>query len=191
LWDAGKPRDVGCPSCSAWADEIARGQLMQLHARATTLALVSRAPFAKLAAFKERMGWTLPWYSSFGSDFNHDFRVTLDESFAPLEYNYRSKAEHERAGTSYYFQGEQPFDLPGLSCFIRDGDEVFHTYSSYGRGGESVGGSYYFLDLTALGRQEDWEEPKGRSTGLGAKAGSETLYPDQYEEAEAGCCRSS
>jgi predicted dithiol-disulfide oxidoreductase (DUF899 family) len=75
------------------------------------------------------------------------------------------------------------------SCFIRDGDDVFHTYSSCGRGGETVGGSYYFLDLTALGRQGDWEEPKGRSTGLGSKAGSETLYPDQYEEAEAGCCR--
>jgi predicted dithiol-disulfide oxidoreductase (DUF899 family) len=190
LWDAGKPRDVGCPSCSAWADEIARGDLAHLHERTTTLALVSRAPFAKLDAFKKRMGWTLPWYSSFGSDFNYDFGVTIDESVAPLEYNYRSKAEHERAGTSYYFEGEQPFDLPGLSCFLRDGDQVFHTYSNYGRGGETVGGSYYFLDLTALGRQEDWEEPKGRSTGLGAKAGNETLYPDQYEEAEAGgCCR--
>ena len=85
LWDAGKPRDVGCPSCSAWADEIARGHLTQLHARATTLALVSRAPFAKLDAFKKRMGWTLPWYSSFGTDFNYDFGVTIDESVAPLE----------------------------------------------------------------------------------------------------------
>ena len=188
LWDAGKPRDEGCPSCSAWADEIARGHLIQLHTRATTLALVSRAPFAKLDAFKKRMGWTLPWYSSFGTDFNYDFGVTIDESVAPLEYNYRTKAEHERAGTSYYFEGKQPFDLPGLSCFIRDGGEVFHTYSNYGRGGEAVGGSYYFLDLTALGRQEEWEEPKGRSTGLGAKAGSETLYPDQYEEAGA-CCK--
>jgi predicted dithiol-disulfide oxidoreductase (DUF899 family) len=188
LWDAGKPRDEGCPSCSAWADEIARGHLVQLHARSTTFALVSRGPFAKLDAFKKRMGWTLPWYSSFGSDFNYDFGVTIDESVAPLEYNYRTKAEHERAGTAYYFEGQQPFDLPGMSCFIRDGEEVFHTYSNYGRGGETVGGSYYFLDLTALGRQEDWEEPKGRSTGLGAKAGSETLYPDQYEEAHAGGC---
>ena len=188
LWDAGKPRDEGCPSCSAWTDEIARGHLVQLDARSTTLALVSRGPFAKLNAFKKRMGWTLPWYSSFGSDFNYDFGVTIDESVAPLAYNYRSKTEHERAGTAYYFEGQQPFDLPGMSCFLRDGEQVFHTYSNYGRGGEAVGGSYYFLDLTALGRQEDWEEPKGRSTGLGAKAGSETLYPDQYEEAEA-CCR--
>ena len=188
LWDAGKPREEGCPSCSAWADEIARGHLTHLHARGTTLALISRAPYAKLDAFKKRMGWKLPWYSSFGSDFNYDFHVTLDESVAPLEYNYRSKAEHEQAGTSYYFEGEQPFDLPGLSCFIRDGGEVFHTYSTFGRGGETVGGSYYFLDLTALGRQEDWEEPKGRATGLGATAGSDKiLYPDKYEEAEA-CC---
>jgi predicted dithiol-disulfide oxidoreductase (DUF899 family) len=186
LWDAGKPRDEGCPSCSAWADQIARGHLTHLHARGTTLALVSRAPLARIEPFKNRMGWTLPWYSSFGSDFNYDFHVTLDESVAPLEYNYRSKAEHERAGTSYYFEGEQPFDLPGLSCFIRDGDEVFHTYSTYGRGGETVGGAYYFLDLTALVRQEDWEEPKGRATGLGAPAGSDKiLYPDQYEEAKA------
>ena len=102
------------------------------------------------------------------------------------EYNYRTKAEHERAGTSYYFEGKQPFDLPGLSCFIRDGDEVFHTYSTYGRGGETVGGTYYFLDLSALGRQEDWEEPKDRTTGLGAPAGSDKiLYPDEYEQVKA------
>jgi predicted dithiol-disulfide oxidoreductase (DUF899 family) len=182
LWEQGKPRDRGCPHCSAWADEVARGHLRHLNERTTTLALVSRAPFGKITPFKERMGWKIPWYSSWGSDFNYDFHVTLDESVAPIEYNYRSRAEHERAGTGYYFEGEQPFDLPGLSCFLRDGDGVFHSYSSYGRGGETVGGSYYFLDLTALGRQEDWEEPKGRQTGLGAKAGSDRIhYPDEYE----------
>ena len=180
LWEAGQPLDKGCPSCSAWADHIARGHLTNLHARGTSFALVSRAPLAKITSFKTRMGWTVPWYSSFGSDFNYDFHVTLDESVAPLEYNYRTEAEHELAGTSYYFQGEQPFDLPGLSCFLRDGDQVFHTYSTYGRGGETVGGAYYFLDLTVLGRQEDWEEPKGRATGLGAPAGNEKiLYPDE------------
>lgn len=182
-WDAGEPLDQGCPSCSAWADQIARGHLSQLHARGTTLALVSRAPIAKIAPFKLRMGWVVPWYSSFGSDFNYDFHVTLDEAVAPVEYNYRTKAEHEKAGTSYYFEGEQPFDLPGLSCFLREGETVFHTYSTYGRGGETVGGDYYFLDLTALGRQEDWEEPKGRATGLGAQAGSDKIrYPDEYTE---------
>ncbi|MGA7883917.1 MAG: DUF899 domain-containing protein [Terrimicrobiaceae bacterium] len=189
LWDAGEPLDKGCSSCSAWADHIARGHLTHLHARSTSLALVSRAPLAKIAPFKARMGWAVPWYSSFGSDFNYDFHVTLDESVAPLEYNYRTETEHEKAGTSYYLEGEQPFDLPGLSCFLRDGDKVFHTYSTYGRGGETVGGAYYFLDLTALGRQEDWEEPKGRATALGAEAGSDKiLYPDEYEEAKGEKC---
>jgi predicted dithiol-disulfide oxidoreductase (DUF899 family) len=112
LWNAEKPRDEGCPSCSAWTDHITRAHLTHLDARGTTLALVSRAPLSKIEPFKKRMGWTSPWYSSFGSDFNYDFHVTLDESIAPLEYNYRTKAEHERAGTSYYFEGEQPFDLP-------------------------------------------------------------------------------
>jgi predicted dithiol-disulfide oxidoreductase (DUF899 family) len=175
--------EQGCPSCSGWADELARGHLNHLHARGTSLALVSRAPLAKIEPFKARMGWTVPWYSSYGSDFNYDFHVTLDESIAPIEYNYRTKAEHQQAGTAYYVEGEQPIELPGLSCFLRDGDIVFHTYSTYGRGGETVGGSYYFLDLTALGRQEAWEEPKGRMTGLGAEAGSDRVrYPDEYEE---------
>lgn len=173
--------DEGCPSCSAWTDHIARGHLNHLHARGTTLALVSRAPQVKLAPFKARMGWTLPWYSSYDSDFNYDFGVTIDERVAPAIYNYRTKEEHERVGTGYYLQGEQPIELPGLSCFLRDGDRVFHTYSTYARGTEQVGGANYFLDLTALGRQEEWEEPEGRETGLGTPAGSdEILYPDEY-----------
>ena len=96
-----------------------------------------------------------PWYSSYGSDFNYDFHITLDESVTPIMYNYRTKAEHEQAGTSYYVEGEQPIERHGHSCFLRDGNDVFHTYSMYGRGAETVGGSYYFLDLTALGWQED------------------------------------
>ena len=104
-----------------------------------------------------------PWYSSHGSDFNYDFHVALDESVAPIEYNFRSRAEHEQAGTSFYVEGEQPVEMPGSSFFLRDGDRVFHTNSVYARGAEMTGGSYYFLDLTALGRQEDWEEPKGRA----------------------------
>jgi len=182
-WEAGQPLDEGCRSCSGWADEVARGHLAHLRARGTALVLVSRAPYAKLAPFKARMGWRLPWYSSFGNDFNYDFNVTLDESVAPLVYNYRTKAEHEEAGTGYYFQGGQPSDLPGFSCFLRQGDEVFHTYSTFGRGAEAAaGGTYYLLDLTALGRQEEWEEPKGRTTGLGPRAGSDQIpYPDQYD----------
>ena len=155
--------DDGCPSCSAGADEISNGLLEHLHARDTTLVQVSRAPLHKIEDYKARRGWTFPWYSSYGSDFNYDFHVTIDESVAPVEYNYRTKAEHEQAGTSYYLQGEPPIEQPGSSYFLRDGDRVFHTYSTFARGAEQTGGSYYFLDLTALGRQEDWEEPKGRA----------------------------
>jgi predicted dithiol-disulfide oxidoreductase (DUF899 family) len=156
--------DDGCPSCSAGADEVSKGLLEHLHSRETTLAYVSRSPFPKLEAYKAKKGWIFPWYSSYGSDFNYDFHVTLDESVAPIMYNYRTKAEHEQVGTSYYVEGEQPIERHGHSCFLRDGNDVFHTYSMYGRGAETVGGSYYFLDLTALGRQENWEEPKGRAT---------------------------
>ena len=118
---------------------------------------MSRAPLEKIEAYKARKGWTFPWYSSYGSDFNYDFHVTLDDSVLPAEYNYRSTADMgpDWAGWS----GEQP----GMSCFLRVDDDVFHTYSSFARGAEMTGGSYYFLDLTALGRQEEWELPKGRA----------------------------
>jgi predicted dithiol-disulfide oxidoreductase (DUF899 family) len=150
--------DDGCPSCSAGADEVAPGLLEHLHTRDTTLAYVSRAPLAKIEDYKARKGWTFPWYSSYGSDFNYDFHVTLDESVAPPEYNYRPLE----------VDWQQPFELPGTSYFLREGDRVFHTYSTYARGAEQTGGSYYFLDLTALGRQEDWEEPKGRAQAVRA-----------------------
>ena len=88
--------EEGCPSCSAGADEVSPGLLAHLHARDTTLAYVSRAPLEKLERWKAHKGWTFPWYSSYGSDFNYDFHVTLDESVAPLEYNYRTPAEYER-----------------------------------------------------------------------------------------------
>jgi predicted dithiol-disulfide oxidoreductase (DUF899 family) len=160
----------GCPSCSAGADEVSTGLIEHLNVRDSSLAYVSRAPIEKLERYKAKKGWTIPWYSSYGSDFNYDFRVTLDESVAPVEYNYRSKTEHERAGTEYYVEGEQPIERPGLSCFLRLDDRVFHTYSTYARGAEMLGGSYYWLDLTALGRQEDWEEPKGRTDSARAAA---------------------
>jgi predicted dithiol-disulfide oxidoreductase (DUF899 family) len=163
--------DAGCPSCSGFADDI--GHLDQLNDRGTTFAAVSRAPYAKIAKFKARMGWTFPWYSSFGSSFNYDFHVTLDDSVVPLEYNYRTKAEWDALGpeSTQHLQGEQPFDLPGMSCFLRVDAQVHHTYSTYARGGDFMGFTTNAIDLTALGRQEDWEEPKGRMTGLGAKAG--------------------
>jgi predicted dithiol-disulfide oxidoreductase (DUF899 family) len=149
--------DEGCSSCSGRVDQY--GNLAHLHARDTTMAVVSRAPLHKIAAFKAKKGWTFPWYSSYGSDFNYDFHVTLDERVAPVEYNYRDADEWAAAGIA-----SLPRELHGTSAFLRDGDRVFHTYSTYGRGTEQVGGTHYYLDMTALGRQEDWEEPKGRST---------------------------
>ncbi len=104
--------------------------LAHLHARDTSLVLVSRASLAKIRPFKARMGWIIPWYSSFGSDFNYDFHVTTDEAVARVEYNYQDKATLERKGESYHLSGEQP----GLSVFLRDDNRIFHTYSTYGRG---------------------------------------------------------
>ncbi len=140
--------DEGCNSCSLVVDNV--GHLAHLHARDTSFALVSRAPLSRIEPFKARMGWTVPWYSSFGSDFNYDFHVTQDEAIAPVEYNYRSKAELVEAGMPYLTAGE----TWGLSVFLREGDRVFHTYSTYGRGAEAVLGTYSYLDLTPLGRQE-------------------------------------
>jgi len=153
----------GCPSCTAGISELDAGFLEHLHTRDTTFGMVSRAPLAKLERWKAKQGWEhLPWYSSFGTSFNYDFGVTIDEAVAPPVYNFRTKAEYEAMGSNF-FDADQPFEMPGRSCFLRVDDRVFHTYSQYARGLESTGGSYYFLDLTALGRQEDWEEPKGRT----------------------------
>ena len=149
----------GCPSCSAGADEVADGLREHLAVRDTTLAYVSRAPLEKIERYKAKKGWTFPWYSSQGSDFNYDFDVTLDSAVKPMEFNYRGPDELPAS----FAESEQPFDLPGTSCFLRDGERVFHTYSSYARGAEWTGGSYAYLDLTALGRQEDWEQPQGRA----------------------------
>ncbi len=123
--------DDGCPSCSAGADEMSKGILEHLHTRDTSFTYVSRAPIAKIENYKARKGWTFPWYSSYGSDFNYDFHVTLDESVAPVEYNYRTRAEWEQAGTTVYTEGDAPIENPGRSAFFRDGDRIFHTYSVY------------------------------------------------------------
>jgi predicted dithiol-disulfide oxidoreductase (DUF899 family) len=156
--------DEGCSSCTAGVDELADGLLAHLHARDTTYALVSRAPLAKIEAYRSRRGWSIPWYSSYGSDFNYDFHVTIDESVAPIEFNYRGPDELAGAGLDWLVLPEnQPCEQPGVSFFLRDGDEVFHTYSTFARGTEMLGGAYSILDLTALGRQEEWEEPQGRA----------------------------
>jgi predicted dithiol-disulfide oxidoreductase (DUF899 family) len=154
--------DDGCPSCTAGTDELSPGFFEHLHTRDTSYAMVSRAPLAKLERWKAEKGWDVPWYSSYGTDFNYDFGVTIDVSKGSDRYNFRTKAEYEALGSNF-FEYDQPFEMPGRSCFLQVDGRVFHTYSQYARGLESTGGSYYFLDLTALGRQEDWEEPKGRT----------------------------
>ena len=154
--------DDGCPSCTAGTDELSAGFFEHLRTRDTSYAMVSRAPLAKLESWKAKQGWDIAWYSSHGTDFNYDFGVTIDESVTPGQYNFRTRAEFEAMGSDF-FESDQPFEMPGRSCFLQVDGRVFHTYSQYARGLESTGGSYYFLDLTALGRQEEWEQPTGRT----------------------------
>jgi predicted dithiol-disulfide oxidoreductase (DUF899 family) len=176
--------DEACPSCSSAADEI--GRLRQLHQRNTTLVAVSRAPYAKIAAFRDRMGWEFPWFSSFGSDFNYDFHATLDDRVAPVLLHFRTEAELAEAGTPWtsggWAESMRGEEMPGISAFLRVGDEVFHTYSTFGRGLEEFHNGYRYLDLTALGRQEAWEKPAGRAVPLGLQVGGPALrLPDEYD----------
>jgi predicted dithiol-disulfide oxidoreductase (DUF899 family) len=135
----GPNQDEGCNGCSMVVDQI--GHLAHLHARDTSFVLVSRAPVAKIEPYKQRMGWTIPWFSSFGTDFNVDIGVS-PESPQPTEY--------------------QDGETFGLSVFFRDGDDVFRTYFVDRRGVEALGSVWTFLDLTPLGRQEEWEDsPEG------------------------------
>jgi predicted dithiol-disulfide oxidoreductase (DUF899 family) len=158
--------EEGCPSCTAGTDELSPGFLEHLCTRDTSYAMVSRAPLARLERWKAKKGWDIPWYSSGESDFNYDFGVTIDASRGFDTYNFRSLDEYAAMGQESMKTSDQPYDMPGRTCFLQADGRVFRTYSQYARGLESTGGSYYFLDLTALGRQEDWEEPKGRSDSV-------------------------
>jgi predicted dithiol-disulfide oxidoreductase (DUF899 family) len=139
----GPNQDAGCNGCSLVADQITH--LAHLHARDTSFAFVSRAPLEKIVAYRKRMGWEIPWYSSHGSDFNVDFGRGL-----------------ETPDPSQYQDGESF----GFSVFIRDDDEVFRTYFTTSRGAETLGPVWTLLDLTPLGRQENWEDsPEGYPQG--------------------------
>jgi predicted dithiol-disulfide oxidoreductase (DUF899 family) len=142
--------DEGCPVCSYQADSV--GHLAHLHARHASFAAVSRAPITKIEPFRQRMGWTFPWYSSYGSDFNYDFHVTHDESVAPVEYNFRSAQELIDMGEPYF---ARPGEQGGVSVFFRDDDTVLHTWSGYGPVTNLLCGTDMLLDLTPLGRQDD------------------------------------
>jgi predicted dithiol-disulfide oxidoreductase (DUF899 family) len=137
--------DEGCPSCSSIADHIEIPRVHLEHHDVTWVA-VSRAPLPKLLEYRSRMGWTFPWVSSFGSDFNFDFKVSSTEERPLLEYNFREVPAEMRAGG--------PGELPGASMFaLRDGI-VYHTYSAYARGLDAVWGVYQWLDRAPLGRNE-------------------------------------
>jgi predicted dithiol-disulfide oxidoreductase (DUF899 family) len=150
--------DAPCPGCSASLDEVSEGLLRHVRSRDTAFVLVSRAPFGKISEVQAGRGWVVPWYSSHGGDFNYDFHATLDAARPQLQYNFRPEPD--------LVADEPSTEVPGFSCFLRDGDEVFHTYSAYARGTEYIGNAYTLLDLTAFGRSEDWEEPKGRAPRL-------------------------
>lgn len=137
--------EQGCPSCSFMADH-SDGMNRHLPHRDITLLAISRAPLAEIERFRSRMGWQFKWVSSFGNNFNYDFRV----SFTP---------EEKASGELVYNFGTQPFqgeEAPGISVFYKDdAGEVFHTYSTYGRGVEVMMGAYHLIDLTPKGRDEE------------------------------------
>lgn len=137
--------EEGCPSCSFWADNF-NGFTQHLAHRDVTMIAVSRAPLAKLEAYKKRMGWRFKWVSSYENDFNRDFEVSFtpeERENGPVRYNYR--------------EGNFPMDeAPGISVFYRDEDgELFHTYSCYSRGLDMLNAAYHHLDLVPKGRDED------------------------------------
>ena len=140
--------DAGCPVCSYQADNV--GDLAHLHARNTTYAAVSRAPISTIEPFRQRMGWTFPWYSSLGNDFNYDFHVTNDESVTPIEYNFRTAQELADRGEAW---AARPGEQGGLSVFCRDGGTVLRTWSGYGPVVQLLCATDQLLDLTLLGRQ--------------------------------------
>jgi predicted dithiol-disulfide oxidoreductase (DUF899 family) len=151
--------DAPCPSCSKAIPQMTPTLFEGLRNRETTFVLASLAPYEKIAAAKAERGWDVPWYSSYGCDFNFDYNVSFDSSRDQPGYNY---------GTMPVTEGE----LPGASCFLRDGGDVYHTYSTYARGMEYTTSSFTYIDYTALGRQESWEKPGGRANVLHEANGS-------------------
>lgn len=134
----------GCKSCSYWADGF-QGIPIHLAHRDVSFVVVSRAPLQHIEQFKARMGWTVPWVSSFESDFNHDFGVSFTE-------------KDEQTGQALYNYAVGPYmadEMPGASFFYREGEEIFHTYSTYGRGLDLLNCAYNWLDLVPKGRNEN------------------------------------
>ena len=152
--------EAACYACSFWMDNF-NGITVHLNHRDITMAAVSQAPHPKLVAYKKRMGWTFPWYSSAGSDFNFDYGVsfTPDELNAgEVEYNYRHAP---LSGT----------EAPGISVFLTEGEHVYHTYSTYERGLDMLNVAYHYMDLVPKGRDEN-------ESGLGSWVHRRDEYPD-------------
>lgn len=148
--------EKGCGSCTWHMNAF--GDLSSLGKTDTSMVTVSRAPIEKLVAYQRLKGWSNQWVSSFGTDFNYDFMVTLDPARGPVQYNYKSGEELTKAIGAI----EEPSEYPGMSVFFRIGDEVFHAYSAYGRGLERLMDALGLLDITPYGRQEDFEDsPEG------------------------------
>jgi|SRR5215472_5946400 len=136
--------DAGCPHCSFWADNFDRIPIHLRH-RDISFVAISRAPYAKLAAYHRRMGWSFKWVSSFGSDFNFDHFV----SFTPAEI------KNATAYYNYKQQGGLGEEQVGISAFARnDAGDVFHTYSTYSRGVDMLNGAYHYMDIAPKGRDE-------------------------------------
>jgi len=159
---------AGCPSCSAIADGF-NGIFVHLENHDVTFTAVSRAPLARLQAYRQRMGWTFPWASSFGSDFNSDFSVGFTEAQqrTGIEYNYRREAPlagiptrstPDVPATSAAMSGTDMAtytrERPGVSAFALENGVVYHTYSTYARGLDGLWGMYQWLDRTPRGRNE-------------------------------------
>jgi predicted dithiol-disulfide oxidoreductase (DUF899 family) len=138
--------DAACFSCSWWMDNF-NGITVHLNHRDITMVAVSRARYPAIAAYKKRMGWSFPWYSSAGSDFNFDYHV----SFTPAEMQ-AGKAEYNYQLTADIVS--RMSEAPGISVFLKDGDEIYHTYSTYTRGLDMLNVAYHYMDLVPKGRDE-------------------------------------
>ena len=152
--------DAACFVCSFWMDNF-NGITLHLNHRDITMAAVSRAPYPKLAAYKTRMGWQFPWYSSAGSDFNFDYRV----SFTPEELN-AGEVEYNYRRTRW-----SGSEAPGISVFLKADGEIYHTYSTYERGLDMLNVAYHYMDLVPKGRDEDGD-------GAGSWVRRRDEYPD-------------
>jgi predicted dithiol-disulfide oxidoreductase (DUF899 family) len=187
---------AGCPSCSSIADGFS-GSVVHLENHDVAMTAMSRAPLAKLQAYKQRMGWSFPWASSFGDDFNFDFNVSLtaeQQREGTVEYNYRREAAWTLSaiGDSLTKGGEGPVaelaattgtdvgaytrERPGMSAFVLEDGVVYHTYSTYSRGVDALWGMYQWLDRA----------PKGRN-----EMGVWWRRHDEYDNAASSCCGTS